>query len=558
MKQLIDVAMGRKKASLVLKNATVLNVFTEEWLEGDVAIYEGCIAGIGSYEGEQEMDCKGRYVVPGLIDAHMHMESSMVMPLELSKMLLKAGTTTIVADPHELVNVAGMRALDFLLDATCDIPLSVYFMIPSAVPCLDEETNGAGELTAEMMEPYVNHPRVLGLGEVMRFADVLAGEERMLKKTALFRAAHIDGHAPGISGKAVQAYRAAGIENDHECSTAQEAIEKARAGLYIFMRQGSGARNAEALLKGFVDAKMPLDMCMFCTDDKHLEDIEKEGHINMCVRIAIALGVPAAKAYAMASYRPAVCYGLKTKGAVAAGFDADLLILDELTQAWPAVTIQNGRIVDAAYLGGFATKVSDESLLHTVKAYPIESGQLALTLPGAETDVCEMIPGELITRHLREPVPQKDGLFLPDREYNKMCVIERHGRNHKIGIAPLKGFGISGGAIATSVAHDSHNIIAAGDNDEDIRVAVNELIRLQGGSVIAAGGEVKDALPLPVGGLMSLQDCESVQRKTGEMVRMACRMGVQEGVDPFITLSFMALPVIPQIRLTERGLVYLE
>lgn len=552
-KSLIQVAKGGVPADLVLKNGKILNVFTEEIITADVAIVGDTIAGIGAYEGEREIDCTGKFIAPGLIDAHVHIESSMVTPLEFAKQIVRTGTTGIIADPHEIVNVSGTAGLDYILDATEDIPVNAYIMIPSSVPATEFDTNGAGKFLADDMEPYRSHPRVLGLGEMMRFTDVLAEHGETMEKLERFSDMMIDGHAPGISGNDVQAYRAAGVRDDHECAAVEEGLEKLRAGYSILIREGSGAKNVETLVKGFLEAGVSLDQCMFCTDDRHLEDIEREGHINVCVRKAIALGVPAIKAYKMASFHAARTYGLRDCGAVGAGFKADLLILDDLEKAEPVTVIKSGNVVDEEWLDSFSYTLKDPSLLHTVIPGKLDADSLSLAR-GEKNHVMEMVPGQLLTLHRYEQIPGEGDWFVPDGTYSKLVVAERHGKNGKVGVCPMKGYGIRNGAVATTVSHDSHNIIAAGDNDEDILCAIRELERIQGGYVIASRGVVKDELPLEVGGLMSTEKAADVQKKTKEMVEEARRMGVSEGVDPFITLSFMALTVIPEIRLTEAGI----
>ena len=552
-KSLIQVARGEAPADLVLKNGKILNVFTEEIITADVAVAGGVIAGVGDYEGDREIDCTGKYIAPGFIDAHVHIESSMVTPLEFAKQIVKKGTTSIIADPHEIVNVCGAAGLDYILDATEDIPVNAFVMIPSSVPATESDTNGAGKFLAEDMEPYRDHPRVLGLGEMMRFTDVLSGHGETLEKLDRFSDRMIDGHAPGITGKDVQAYRASGVQNDHECASAEEGLEKLRAGFAILIREGSGAKNLETLLKGFLDAGVSLDQCMFCTDDKHLEDIEREGHISACVRKAIALGVPPVKAYKMASFHAARTYGLRGLGAVGAGYRADLLILEDLEDAEPQTVIKDGHVADGGWLSGFSYRIRDERLLHTVKPGRLDEESIRLAR-GERDHIMELVPDQLLTLHRCGELPGAGNVFVPDGTYSKLVVAERHGRNGKAGVCPVKGYGIRNGAVATTVSHDSHNIIAAGDNDEDILCAVRELERIQGGYVIASGGKIVDELPLEVGGLMSLQDAPSVQKKTKEMVEEARRMGVGEGVEPFITLSFLALTVIPEVRLTEQGM----
>ena len=554
-KRKLDCANGREKADLVLKNGNVLNVFTEEVLKADVAICGDTIVGVGEYEGKEEIDCTGKYLVPGFIDAHMHIESCMAAPGELAKVLAKAGTTTIIADPHEIVNVSGTKGMDYFLKCAAKLLVNIFFMVPSAVPATDVETNGCGEFLASDMMKYVDNARVLGLGETMRFMECCEGEKRMADKLELFAKKHIDGHAPGIRGKEVQAYRLAGVENDHECSTAEEVLDKLRAGLHIYVREGSGAKNLETLIKTMLDAGVCLDRCAFCTDDKHVEEIRKEGHISTCIRKAIALGVPVAKAYKMGSYQAAEFYGLKNYGAIGAGYRADIVFLDDLEQVRPLDVMKDGRILtEEDYAKDYSVPVPDE-LLHTVHVGEVTKEKIRLSCDG-KTDVIQMNPHQIVTTHLVEEVPAENGYFKSDGVYNKICVVERHGKTGEIGVAPLKGFGVKGGAVATSVAHDSHNLIVAGDNDEDILAAIKGVEENQGGYVIASGGKVVDVLPLPICGLMSEKSCDEITEKVADMLEEAKKLGISEDIDPFITLSFMALTVIPEIRVTERG-VYL-
>ncbi|MGC4019944.1 MAG: adenine deaminase [Muricomes sp.] len=552
-KSIIQTARGAIPADLVLKNGNVLNVFTEEIYPADVAIAGNVIVGVGEYKGDKEIDCTGKYIVPGFIDAHVHIESSMVTPVEFAKHIICAGTTGIIADPHEIVNVSGKKGLDFILDASENIPVNTYVMIPSSVPATDIDINGAGKFLAEDMLSYKSNPRVLGLGEMMRFIDVLNEQKETMDKLELFSDMIIDGHAPGITGKDVQAYRAAGVVDDHECATAEEGLEKLRAGFRILVREGSGAKNLESLLKGFLEAGVSLDQCMFCTDDKHLEDIEKEGHINTCIRKAIAIGVPAVKAYKMASFNTAKAYHIDNTGAIAPGHLADIVIVDDLNRAEPCLVIKSGTIVDKEWLAAFHCEVKDESLLQTVKVGNLNLKDLEFVRKEID-HVMELIPNQLLTLHKEERIPGDGGRFIPDSEYAKLVVAERHGKSGKVGVCPIKGYGIKNGAVATTVSHDSHNIIAVGDNDEDILCAINELKKIQGGYVIASGNHVVDELPLAIGGLMSVDEAAHVQEKTSKMVQIARNMGVKEGIDPFITLSFMALTVIPEIRLTESGI----
>ncbi|NBK97036.1 MAG: adenine deaminase [Erysipelotrichia bacterium] len=550
MRDKLAMARKEKPADLVLKGGKILNVFSKEWIVGDIAIADEKIVGIGSYDGLQTIDVQGKYLVPGFIDAHMHIESSMLMPQELEKVLLKKGTTSIIVDPHEMVNVKKEIALEYLLEAIKHMYLDVYVMLPSSVPCSDFESNGAGAFSAEDMKPYLHHPRILGLGETMRFMDVIHGEKRMLDKLLLFQDRMIDGHAPAVCAEMLQAYVYAGVNNDHECSTFEEAMEKLRAGMNIFIREGSGARNVEALVNGFLKHNISFDHCMFCTDDKHLEDIESEGHISYCIQKAIALGVPIISAYLMATYQSAMVYGLKHKGALAAGYDGDIVVLDDIEKVQIHQVYKAGQAVDKITYEK-AVPI-DERLLHSVILPKISKEDIALKCK-ALNDVIVMQAHELTTLHAKEVIG-KETYFIANQVYNKLCVIERHGHNGNIAVAPLKNFNIKNGAIATTVAHDSHNLIVAGDNDEDILLAIKEVERLQGGYVIASQGNIIETLPLRICGLMSEEDCESVRKQTAKMLKIARELGVNEEIDPFITLSFMALPVIPEIRLCDKGL----
>lgn len=552
-KRRLDCANGIEKADIVLKNGNVLNVFTEEIIKSDVAICGDTIVGVGSYEGKLEIDCTGKYLVPGFIDAHMHIESCMVTPGELAKVLVKEGTTTIIADPHEIVNVSGKKGMDYFLKCAKDIPVNVFYMIPSSVPATDVETNGCGEFLASDMMKYVDDARVLGLGETMRFMECCQGERRMSDKLELFAKKHIDGHAPGITGKEVQAYRLAGVENDHECSTPEEVLDKLRAGFHIYIREGSGAKNLETLLRTLLDAGVALERCAFCTDDKHIEEIRKEGHISTCIRKAIAMGVPVAKAYKMGSYQAAEFYGLKNYGAIGAGYRADIVFLDNLKEVHPVDVMKGGHIMgDADYIRDYSVPVPEE-LLHTVHAAEITKEKIQLACEG-KTDVIQMNPHQIVTTRLIEEVPAENGYFVPNEVYNKICVVERHGKTGEVGVAPLKGFGVKNGAVATSVAHDSHNLIVAGDNDEDILLAIQAVQDNQGGYAIVSQGKVVDVLALPISGLMSDRRCDEVVEKVTSMLKEAEKLGISKEIDPFITLSFMALTVIPEIRVTERGI----
>ncbi len=548
----IEAAAGRKKAKLVFKNAQVVNVFTKQVEQADVAVEAGVIAGVGQYSGEEEVDCTGLYLCPGFVDAHIHVESTMAVPYEFARAVATSGTTTVVADPHEIVNVCGAPAVEWLLKASEALPVDIYWMMPSSVPATPFETNGA-PFTAQEMAPFAQMgPRVAGLGEVMCYPDVVAGTGEIYGKLALFAHKHIDGHAPGLSGKALAAYAAAGIETEHECTSFAEAKEKLAAGLAILVREGSAAKNLTAIVEGLLKEGLPTDRFLFCTDDKHLDDIAREGHIRWNVHQAVQLGMPVVDAICMASYNAARVYGLKGVGAIAPGYRADIVLLDDWKQVHVHAVYKDGVPVEQKIAA--ARRVpAPAALTHTMHFAPVTPQQLALPVQG-KAHVIEMVPYQIVTRHAVEPVPSENGLFRPNKTYSKLCVIERHGRGGNIAVCPLKGYGITGGAIATSVAHDSHNIIAAGDNDGDIALAVNHLQKTGGGYALAAGGRILGALALPVGGLMSEAPWEQTRDETNAILKQAAKMGIPYHVDPFISLSFMALPVIPSLRLTDRGL----
>ena len=550
--RMLRCARGLEPADLVLKGGTVLNVFSEEFLPGDVAICGGVIVGVGEYSGVTEIDCAGKTVVPGFIDAHVHLESSMAAPGEFSKILARAGTTAVIADPHEIVNVCGRAGLDYFLACAERMLIRAFFMLPSSVPASDSDVNGCGEFLAADMIDYVNHPRVLGLAETMRFMDCITGEPKMREKLELFRGRRIDGHAPGLSGPDLQAYRLSGVENDHECTGYGEVIEKLRAGFTILMREGSGAKNIEVLITALLEKGLPLDGCLFCTDDKHLAEIVADGHVSACVRKAIALGVPAAKAYKMGSWNTARYYGLSGLGAVGAGYRADLLLIDDIADPRPTDVMVGGRFLTAEDHAADLSVPLPEALIHTVDIPPLTPADLALSC-GGEADVIGIIPDQILTARERRGVGVKDGFFVPDGTYNKICMVDRHGRTGKVGTGILRGLSIRGGAVATTVAHDAHNLIAAGDSDADLLLAVETLRRMQGGYAVVSNGAVLGTLPLPIAGLMSDASCANVIRTLDELEEKARSLGVPAGVDPFITLSFLALTVLPAARITLDG-----
>lgn len=551
----INMAMKREKADVVIKNANIVNVFTKEFVKGDIAICNDQIVGIGDYDGIKEIDVKGKYVCPGLIDSHLHIESCMVTPPEFAKTVVAKGTTTAIADPHEIANVCGINGINFMLNQSKNVPMNIFFMMPSCVPSTPFENNGA-DLSAELMQPHLSNDRILGLGEVMDFPSVINGSEKMLKKIDLYDDKIIDGHSPNLSGKELNAYRAAGVVTDHECSTIEEAVERLRNGMYLQIREGSGAKNLENLIKGLLHRNMDFERCIFCTDDKHLDDIRRDGHISYNVKKAIKLGVDPIEAIRMATINAATCYRLKRLGAIAPGYSADLIVLDSIEDFQVDKVMYRGKIV---FQKGKITvpieKVpEDKNVLNTVRIQHISKDKLDIKLKDETVPVISMTSGELITKKEMGKVNVVDGKFKANREFSKAAVIERHKATKNIGLGIVKNFNIENGAIASTVAHDSHNLIVIGDNDEDMLTAVNEIKRVNGGYTVVSKGEVKGTLPLPIAGLMSDESAEYVMDTLNKMLSEARKLGINKNIDPFITLSFIALPVIPEIRLTDQGL----
>ncbi len=547
----IAMARGNIKAPLVLKNASILNVFTETIDKGDVAICGDEIIGVGDYCGETEVDYRGKIICPGFMDAHIHIESSLVTPLTLARVMAPHGTTTLIADPHELVNVVGAQGMDYFLRATESIPMDVFMMLPSSVPATAFETNGAN-FTADDMKPFVGRDRVLGLGEVMNSPGVLSGEKSILDKLDLLQDYAIDGHAPGLSGRDLQAYVCAGIQTEHECTTFKEALEKVKAGLYVLVREGSAAQNLDALIEGLVKSNIPVERFLFCSDDRHLDDIDRDGHVDYEIRRAIQKGLSPIKAIKMASYYTAQAYRLRGYGAVAAGYRANLVVLDDLEKVKICDVYHAGHRIGEGYCQSFSEVKAPDSMTHSVMIGEVTADQIAVKRQD-KNHVIEVVPGQILTRHLLERVSGGD-MFVPDNVYNKLCVVERHRGTHHVQAAPIKGFGIENGALAASVGHDSHNIIVVGDNDADILCAIREVAKMQGGYCIVQQGKVLASLPLPVGGLMSDDDPQTVVKKNQDLIQTAHKLSVPMDVDPLFTLSFLSLPVIPELRLTDCGL----
>lgn len=551
------MARGLEKADLVFKNAQVFLSQTGEFVTGDVAVSDGKILGVGAYEGKEERDLTGKILCPGFIDSHLHLESTLVTPGELIRQAAQCGTTTFIVDPHESANVSGTQGIDYILEQTEEVPANVYVMMPSCVPATSVDDNGC-TLTAGKMKGYLENPRILGLGEVMDALSVINGAVSMHEKLRLFEGKVRDGHAPFLSKGDLAAYALAGIRTDHECVDYEYAMEERRNGIYVHIREGSAARNLDAIVKGMVENQTDTDGFCFCTDDKHIEEIRREGHINYNVKRAAELGLPVKEVLKMATIHAARCYGLDHLGAIAPGYQADLVVLDDLeTLQVSEVYFKGKKIVKDEAV---TIKPCPPLLKDTIHIEGFSKESLRLAHPGKKAHVLSMMEGQITTKDVLEEVPgiSVDGIhcFAPDKTYQKIAVIERHRNTGKTGVGIVKGFGLQGGAIASSVSHDSHNIIVVGDNDRDMVIAVEELKRTRGGYVLVCGGEVFGTLPLPVMGLMSDAGYETVNALLAKMIPKAHEMGIPQGFDPFITLSFMALPVIPEIRITPRG-VYL-
>ena len=560
-KRRIDIAMGREPADLVMTNGHIVNVFTREVIEGELAIADGMIAGIGpngTYSGTERIDVHGRYVVPGFIDSHVHIESSLVSPEQFARLVVPFGTTTIVADPHEIANVAGLDGIRYMINAARDVPLDVWYMLPSCVPSTSFENAGA-VLDAAALAELIDDPAILGLGEMMDYPSLLAADAGVLAKIALAsdRGKRIDGHAPMVIGQDLVAYRAGGIETDHECSTVAEMQERLRLGLRVLIREGSAARNLATLVAGLTPATMR--RCSFCTDDKQPEDILNEGHINYNVRLAIQNGIEPLTAIQMATVNAAEGYGLTRKGALAPGYDADIVVLDDLESCSVRDVYKSGVPVARAGAALFSVTAPDTvSVTGSVNVADLSIERFRLPLTSDRAVVIGVRPDDLITDRLERAVSRDaHGYFQPTPEADicKLAVIERHNGSGNVGLGLVEGFQLRGGAIATTIAHDSHNLIVVGDNDTDMLLAAKELVRCAGGMTVCVNGAIRGTLPLPIAGLMSTETGEHVQTELSRLNSLALsELGMNAAVDPFMALSFLALPVIPALKLTDMGL----
>ena len=585
----IDVAMRRQEGTLVIKNLKIFNVFTQEVMEGDIAIEGEKIVGIGRYNGRENgsnvIDGEGKIAIPGLIDGHIHLESAMVHPREFARAVVRHGTTTVITDPHEIANVAGEEGIKYMLDATKDLPIKVFFMLPSCVPATPFDESGA-VLNQEELAPFYEDNRVLGLAELMNYVGTVAGDEIVLDKVvdARKRGKLVDGHAPELSGDALNAYVCAGARSDHECSSFQEARQKISLGQWVMIREGTAAKNLKALL-GLFDAPYN-QRCMLATDDRHPGDLFREGHIDFIIKEAIALGADVRTAIIMATKNAATYFGLEGYGAIAPGYFADIVLLDDLEHFNVEMVINHGKPVYSIGSDQISDQISDHRLDHrlnhrsegvakalenrqqwkrvynSVNIRPVAVEQLDCKIVDQKVRAIGLVAHELYTKNLsillsEDAVTSKEAFQreMDEKDLTYLSVVERHKATGHIGNAYLSGYGLKRGAIASSVAHDSHNIIVAGKQKEDMVLAIECIAKMNGGLCITCDGEVLCELPLPIGGLMSEESVVVVDKKLSKLKEIAKNLGVYDTIDPFMTLAFVSLPVIPELRLTSPGLV---
>lgn len=554
LEEKILMARGLKKSDLVFKNAKVVDVFSNKIINGDIAVSGGIILGVGDYSGADEIDLDGKFVSPCLIDGHVHIESSMVTPTELAKVLIPNGVSTIIADPHEIANVLGIDGINYLLEASENLPLDVRIMLPSCVPATDFEHSGAN-LVFKDLEKLKDRDRVLGLGEMMNYPGVINCDKVVMDKIEGFSDRVIDGHAPGLLGKDLNAYALSGIKTDHECSTVEEMNERISNGMYVQIRQGTSAKNAEILTKGIT--KDNLSRILFCTDDKHPKDLLEKGSVNENIKIAIKNGLDPIDAIKIATINAAKCYDLKGKGAIAPGYEANFIVLDNIEKfVINSVYIDGKKISEGKKLLREIKSKTDIKSIGEVKVHDRRIEDFEIKLNSNRANVIGINPNELLTEKLVEEVPAYDGVFKADDVYQKLIVIERHNGLDSFGKGIIKGFGIKNGSIASTIAHDSHNIIIIGDNDKDIYRAMEEIKNINGGITVVSKGEVLASLPLEIAGLMSSGTVEETSLKLEKVLdAIKNNLGVNcKSLDPILTLGFMSLPVIPNLKLTDEGL----
>lgn len=546
--RLIAVAAGREKADLVLKNAKYLNVFSNEFLSGDIAVSNGLIAGVGKYDGKTEIDVSGKLVLPGFIDAHIHLESSMVTPAEFAKAVVAHGTTTVITDPHEITNVMGIDGVEYMIQASQNLPIDVHFMMPSCVPATEIDESGA-ELDRKDIDLYLDNKKVLGLAEMMNYVGVINGDKNVLSKIVTSQAHHkkIDGHAPELSGNDLNAYIAAGVYSDHECSTFENALEKLRKGQFIMIREGTAAHNLKALMP--LLTQQYYSRCMFATDDKHPSDLLYGGHIDYIVKQALKNGADPIVALKTATHHAARYFLLNNKGAIASGYLADIVVVDNLEDFNVETVFKCGKLVFDGEVKDFSAPTVDEKLAEKCfDTFHLNSVTPSSFKVDGKLGLIGLVGGELLTRNLGTA----DKIDV-ENDILKIACIERHKGTNHIGVGYVKGYSLKSGAVATSVAHDSHNIITVGCNDDDIAVAVNAIKDSKGGIAVVENGKIKALLELPIAGLMSDEPLTTVNEKLENAKLSAYELGADKSIDPFMTLSFLSLPVIPSLRITTKG-----
>ena len=546
--RLIAVAAGREKADLVLKNAKYLNVFSNEFLCGDIAVANGLIAGVGKYDGKTEIDVSGKLVLPGFIDAHIHLESSMVTPAEFAKAVVAHGTTTVITDPHEITNVMGIDGVEYMIQASQNLPIDVHFMMPSCVPATEIDESGA-ELDCKDIDLYLDNKKVLGLAEMMNYVGVINGDKNVLSKIVTSQAHHkkIDGHAPELSGNDLNAYIAAGVYSDHECSTFENALEKLRKGQFIMIREGTAAHNLKALMP--LLTQQYYSRCMFATDDKHPSDLLYGGHIDYIVKQALKNGADPIVALKTATHHAARYFLLNNKGAIASGYLADIVVVNNLEDFNVETVFKRGKLVFDGEVKDFSAPTVDEKLAEKCfDTFHLDSVTPSSFKVDGKLGLIGLVGGELLTRNLGTA----DKIDV-ENDILKIACIERHKGTNHIGVGYVKGYSLKSGAVATSVAHDSHNIITVGCNDEDIAVAVNAIKDSKGGIAVVENGKIKALLELPIAGLMSDEPLTTVNEKLENAKLSAYELGADKSIDPFMTLSFLSLPVIPSLRITTKG-----
>ena len=555
IRQLIRCARGDEPADLVVTNAKIVNVFTGDIVSGNIAIKNGTICGVGDYHGQNSIDMNGRFVAPGFIDAHVHIESSMLSVAEFANTVVQSGTTTVMADPHEIANVMGKKGLDYMLCSAEGQPMDIFFTLPSCVPATHLETSGS-QLTAGDLSSFLTHERVVGLAEMMNFPGVIHEDQSVLEKIQMAKTSGkiIDGHSPGLSGRDLNAYIAAGIGSDHECVTAKEAGEKLAAGMAVMVREGTGAKNLKDLLPA-INYQTHHRM-MWCTDDRHPHDLMEKGHIDDMVRQAIGLGLDPVMAIQMATLHPANYFRMGDTGAIAPGRKANLVVFSDLNEpVIDQVYVKGMKVVEKGRLLTDATKPDALPAANTIN---LDGDHLNFDIPALSNRIhlIEVVVNQIVTKHRVVDISVRGNLAMSDtsRDILKCAVVERHRNTGQMGKGFVKGFGLKTGALASSVAHDSHNIIVVGTNDGDMKGAVKKVIDMKGGMAACSGGRIQASLALPIAGLMSNHSIDEVCRELDKLVKVSRDFGTHLG-DPFMTLSFLALPVIPEIKITDLGLV---